>query len=127
MKKLKLAAIAIISLILLTNVIQAQELNQKPINKEAKKQAKVDEKQLGLLVGQQEPYRQIIQKHDKETQKILDSYSNEKERNEKMKEADEARNKELKSLLTEDQYNKYLKLEAENMQEIKKETKNKTQ
>jgi type III secretory pathway component EscR len=128
MKKIKLFALALFSMFLLTNFAQAQNIKQEQVSsKEVNKQARVDEKQLNLLTGQQEPYREIIKKHDKKQQEILDSYPNKNEQDAKLREAENERNKELKNLLSEEQYNKYLELDAENKKVVAKEPKNEPQ
>jgi hypothetical protein len=120
MKNLRLAVIAIIAIVLVSNVLHAQNIEQaQDVDKKVeKKQSRVDEKQLDLLVGQEEPYNRIMNQHDEKMNEILDSYTDEKERDEKIKQAEQSRNKQLKEVLTEEQFNKYLELELEKKKEL---------
>lgn len=127
MRKLKLIVMVAFSIVFISNVIQAQTIKQDQHldNKDYNKQMRVNEKDLNLLDGQKEPYREIINRHDKKQKEILDGFTDKKERQEKMKQAEISRNKELKNVLTEEQFERYLKLDAEKQKEIKQETKKK--
>lgn len=107
MKNFKLSLIISFLFALNSNAIIAQETDKK---EEMIEQLKIAKEQLSLSEKQELSFREITKKYAIKLKEIKNNDSNKQDKMKMLKESRTAKDAEIKLLLTEEQYDKYLQM-----------------
>ena len=124
MKKLQFIFALSLFFTLSSNVLQAQakpSLAQES-KTESIAQLKADKERLQLTVQQQESFKEITKKYASLLKELKNSEGSRKEKFQKLKEIQDLKNEEMKTLLTEKQFATYLEIQTE--RKVKRREKN---
>jgi hypothetical protein len=116
MKNFKLAFIITFLVVLQSYKAVAQNNNRK---EEMIEQMKIAKERLSLSEQQEFTFREITKRYAAKLKEIKNSDGSKRDKFKKLKDIKEAKDAEMKSFLSEEQYNTYLQLQEERKAEMK--------
>lgn len=116
MKNLKLALVITFFFSLHSNNIVAQDSNRK---EEMIEQIRMAKERLLLSEQQEFTFREITKKYGAQLREIKNTEGSKRDKFKKLKEIKEAKDEEMKSFLSEEQYNTYLQIQEERKSQMK--------
>jgi len=121
-KTISLFAMLIISFFCCTQLTYAQQGGHLNTEQKAKIKAQITEdvKKLSLNDGQKKPYKDITIKYAKQLRELKNSGSGRFAKYRKFKSIISAKNKEMKKVLSDYQYDTYLETQEKRLEQLKK-------